>query len=432
LRLIDKIFGKKEATPITISLKFGELPDWLRIESEKRFGELHHHIRQKYGEIGVTLGNLSKSKEYLEAASSIDDAYKQIAKAGFSNKDNVVKHLNILIDKTIIPEKITISGANEFHTSAKSGLKALIENSIRSQQYTKALFPEGYKSVMDDLSHLDTLLDELIAPINEAKDKLDAYDRLYGDMDVINETKKQIKETGKHIPDIESKYKSLKNELRDLESKLEDMEKSEEIIRAHELEEQVIKLKDRLSDIDSNVRLIFTPLSKVLSRMEKQNTSGRHKMSHGNVEIMMALREDPVSILGTDITQFLDEIRIRIDDGTLGLKQQKINTTIKQLDKLRDSEILSALSSKNESCSSDLEEAVDKLNVLTVYKEKNQFEKMLSDCRNKIGSTKNDLETERTHLETLIEKSEEYRTKLNSGLRFVFGTNIEIIDSPGS
>lgn len=428
MRFIEKIFGKKEAISVQVSLKFEELPAWLKVESEKKFGGLHNHIRQKYGEIDVAFGELNKSKECLEAATSINVAYKQIAKAGLSNKDNVVKNLNILIDKTIIPEKITVSSASEFHTYAKSGLKTLIENTIRSQQYTKALFPEEYKNVMNDLSHLNALFDELMHPIHGGKDKLDACDRLHIDIGVINEAMVQIKETSKHVLDIEKKYNSLMNELRDIELKLENMEKSEEISRAHELEEQVKNIKDRLSDIDSNVRLLFTPLSKVLSRMEKQNTSGRHKMSPGNVEILMALRDDSVSILGTDITQFLDDMRIRIEDGTLGLKQQKINTTIKQLDILRNSDILLTLNSKRNLCSSYLEEAVEKLNRLTVYNEKNQFEKMLSECRIVIDSTEKNLKTERTHIVKLRTKSEECLAELNSDLTFVFGTKIEIID----
>ncbi|MGP8321579.1 MAG: hypothetical protein ACT6FE_04550 [Methanosarcinaceae archaeon] len=428
MRFIEKIFGKKDVAPVPISLEFGELPAWLKVESEKRFGGLHDHIRQKYGEIGFALEGLSESKERLEAATSINDAYKQIAKAGLSNKNNVVKNLNILIDRTIIPEKITISDAAEFHINAKSGLKMLIENTIRSQQYTKALFPEEYRGVMDNLSHLDILFDELITPINEAKDKLDAYDRLYIDIDAISETTGQIEETGKNIQNIEKKFNSLKNELHDLELKLEDMGKSEEITRAHELEEQVKVIRERLSDIDSNVRLLFTPLSKALLRMEKQNISGRHKMSPENVKILMVLRDDPVSIIGNDITQFLDEMKIRIEDGTLGLKQQKINTTIKQFDVLRNSDTLSKYSNKRDSCSSDIEEAMEKLNRITIYNEKNQFEKMISNCQGKIGSTKNDLETERTHIATLTKTSEECIAELNSDLTFIFGTKIEIVD----
>lgn len=428
MKLIERLFGKKDIAPTLISLELGELLEWMEARLEKTFSRLHHHIRQKYGEIELAFGDLGVSKEHLNDANTIDDAYKQIAKAGISNKDNVVKNIGILIDRAIIPQdaNVTISAANKFHTSTKSGLKTLIENTMRSQQYAKALFPEEYRSVMDDLSHLDALLDELMAPINELQDKLDAYGRLKESVETINQYQQQIVENEKLILDLEKKYDSLENELRDLESKFENIVKCEEFAKAHELEKQVKALEDRSSDIDSNVKLMFAPLSKALSRMEKQDTSGRHKMSPKSKVFLLAVRDEPVSIIGTDINVFLDEIRERVEDGTLGLKQQKMNNTIKQLDKLRDSDILLSLSVKRESCLSELEDVKGELNRLTVYEEKTKSEKTISDCRSRTDSTRNDLETERTDQAALREKIEGSMAELNSDLKFVFEINVEV------
>lgn len=427
MKLIKRLFGKKDIVPTLISLELCELPEWMEVRSEKTFSRLHHHIRQKYEMIGVALGDLGVSKEHLNDANTVDDAYKQIAKAGISNKDNVVKNIGIIIDRTIIPQDATISAANEFYTSTKSGLKTLIENTMRSQQYAKALFPEEYRGVMDGLSHLETLLDELMAPINEVRDKLDAYDRLKESVETISQYQQQIVGNEDLILDLEKKYDSLENELRNLESKLEGVVKSEEFTKAHELEKQVKTLEGSLSDIDSNVKSMFAPLSKALSRMEKQDASGRHKMSPKSKEILLAIRGDPVSVLGTGINGFLDEIRGRIEDGTLGLKQQKMNNTIKQLNKLGDSDILSSLSEKRGSCSSELEEVKSELNRLTVYEEKTRSEKEMSACRSRIDSTKNNLETERTDQAALREKIEGSIADLNSDLKFVFGTDVEVI-----
>lgn len=428
MKLIERLFGKKEVVPTSISLELEELPEWIEVKSEKTFSRLHHHIKQKYEEIGVALGDLGVSKGHLNDANTVDDAYKQIAKAGISNKDNVVKNIGIIIDRTIIPQDATISAATEFYTSTKSGLKTLIENTMRSQQYAKALFPEEYRGVMDGLSHLETLLDELMAPINEVRDKLDAYDRLKESVETISQYQQQIVGNEDLIPDLEKKYDSLENELQSLESKLEGVVKSEEFTKAHELEKQVMTLEGSLSDIDSNLKSMFAPLSKALSRMEKQDASGRHKMSPESKEILLTIRDNPVSVLGTDINGFLDEIRGRIEDGTLGLKQQKMNNTIKQLDKLRDSDILSSLSEKRGLCLSELEEVKGELDRLTVYEEKTRSEKEMSACRSRIDSTKNDLETERTDQAALREKIEGSIADLNSDLKFVFGTDVEVIN----
>jgi len=208
LKLIKRLFGKKNVAPTLNSLELCELPEWMEVRSENIFNRLHHHIRQKYEEIELALGDLGVSKEHLNDANTVDDAYKQIAKAGISNKDNVVKNIGIIIDRTIIPQDATISAATEFYTSTKSGLKTLIENTMRSQQYAKALFPEEYRGVMDGLSHLETLLDELMAPINEVRDKLDAYDRLKESVETISQYQKQRVGNEDLIHDLEKKYDS--------------------------------------------------------------------------------------------------------------------------------------------------------------------------------------------------------------------------------
>lgn len=429
MKLIKKLFGQKVIAPTSISLELGELPEWMEARSENIFSRLHHHIRQKYEEIEVALGDLGESKEHLNDTNTVDEAYEQIAKAGISNKDNVVKNIGIIIDRTIIPQDATISAANEFYTSTKSGLKTLIGNTMRSQQYAKALFPEEYRGIMDDLSHLESLLDELVAPINEVQDKLDAYNRLKEGVGTIGQYQQKIVENETLIPDLEAKYVSLENELHNLESKLEDVVKSEEFAKAHELEKQVDTLEGSLSDMDSNVKSMFAPLSKALSRMEKQDASGRYKMSPKSKEILLAIKDNPISIRGTDINVFLGEIRARMEDGTLGLKQQKMNNTIKQLDKLRDSDILSSLGGKRESCLSELEDVKSELNRLTVYEEKIRFEKEISNFCSGIDSAKNDLETERTDQVNLREQIEGSMVELNSDLKFVFGSDVEVINS---
>jgi len=430
LKFIKKLFGKKEDVPTRISLKFGDLPGWLEAESEKRFSKLQPHIRQKYGEIGAALENLNTGKERLEAAMPVDEAvYKRIAKAGASNRDNLVKNLNIIIEKTVVPEDITASGASVFYTSARSTFKTSIENTIRSQQYVKTLYPGEYREIMDELSHLDTLLDELITPVNEVRDELDVYDRLSGTVETINNTKQQIREKEKKILDLERVYGSSKDDLRTGESELEQLEEGPDFVRAQELEEQVRILGEKISGIDFNVRAIFTPLSKAMLRMEKQDESGRHLLSPGSRDILGRLKEDPISVMGTDITPFLNEIRNRVKDGTLGLKQQKKNKTLEQIDKLTGSDILSPLYNQRKSYSAELARVLEELDGLTVYNERKRLKNQISGYQDMITSTEQDLELERKHLIRLRDEAETSMTELSSDIRHVFGNGIEVIHS---
>ena len=426
MKLIKKIFGKKEEVLPLTSLKFDELLVWIETESEKTFSKLQPSIRQKYEEIEAVLESLSSSKEQLHDAMPVEGAYKRIEKAGASNRDNVIKNLNIILDKTNIPDNATPTGASEFYLDAKSTFKTCIENTIRSQQYVKVLYPEEYQLVMGELTHLDTLLDELIAPVNEIKDILNAYDRLPEEIETIKQARQQITEKENEILGLEKKYDSLKHGLQTAESKLAGLQNSKELIKAQELEKQAKALKDQLSSIDFNLKGLFTPLSKAILRMEKQDESGRHVLSPESRNIVKLLKEDPISVLGTDIIPFLIDIRKRVEDETLGLKEQKKNKTLEQIDMLAGTDALLTLNEKRRLFSLELDRTLEELNRLTVYTEKTILEKQVSEYRSMVDSTEQDMELERKYLVRLKEETEKSMTELNSNLRNVFGDNIEV------
>lgn len=427
MKFITRIFGKKEDIPKEISIKIDDLPVWIKTESQKQFSVLRSDIKQKYDEISATLENLSTSRDQLKDAKFGEKTYKRLAKAGTSNRDNLIKNINVLIEKTIIPEDIDPSKAVEFYIDMKSTLKTCLDNTTRSQEYVKLIFPEGYKVVVIDLKRLDTLLDELMYFIDGVKDELDVYTKLPEDIEIINQSRHQIKEMTDNIPQLEAKYESLKNNLHTGEDRLAEMERSEEIIKANELEKQIKTLNDRISGINSNVKELFAPLSKALLRMQKQHESGRHTLSSINSNNLRTLIEDPALILGNDINSFLNEIRKSVEDGTLGLKQQKANKTTEQIDRLTGSDILLSLYRDRESDSAKLTGLLEERNRLTVYKERTRLVKKLSDYRGSINSIEQSLDIERKDLGSLIEEVEQLKTKLNSDLSFVFNKNIKIV-----
>jgi predicted nucleic acid-binding Zn-ribbon protein len=427
LKFIKRIFGKKEDIPKEISIKIDDLSVWIETESQKQFSVLRSDIKQKYDEISATLENLSTSRDQLKDAKFGEKTYKRLAKAGTSNRDNLIKNINVLIEKTIIPEDIDPSKAVEFYIDMKSTLKTCLDNTTRSQEYVKLIFPEGYKVVVIDLKRLDTLLDELMYFIDGVKDELDVYTKLPGDIEIINQSQHQIKEMTDNIPQLEAKYESLKKNLHTGEDRLAEMERSEEIIKANELEKQIKTLNDRISGINSNVKELFAPLSKALLRMQKQHESGRHTLSSINSNHLRTLIEDPALILGNDINSFLNEIQKSVEDGTLGLKQQKANKTTEQIDRLTGSDILLSMYRDRESDSAKLTGLLEGRNRLTVYKERTRLEKKLSDYRSSINSIEQSLDIERKDLDSLIEKVEQLKTKLNSDLSFVFNKDIKIV-----
>ncbi|HIH86293.1 MAG TPA: hypothetical protein HA304_00100 [Methanosarcinales archaeon] len=426
MKFIEKIFGKKEEAPAKLTFKFNELPAWLEKEGKNRFTELGAHIGHKYSEISSALEDLSEAKERLVDASFGEKVYKRLAKAGASNRDNLVKNLDIIIEKTAIPEDTDPSGAYQFHLDAKSVLNTCLENAVRSQQYVKALFPEEYKDIFGGLKHLDVLLDELVAPINAVKDELEAYDKLPGDIEQIRQMSQQIPAGQKNINELTGKYETLKVELGSEEARLEEVEAGDEFTRARELEEQARTLKGQISELDSNLAGLFAPLSKALSRMEKQDGSARHIMSANSRKVLKILKDELVSALDVDLSCFLVEMKGRVEDGSLGLKQQKMNKTLEQIDRLVGTDVLLRLKSQREGYSSELAGVRGELEGLTVYREKTQVEDRISECRNVMDSTEQKLDAEKREVARLKKEVEEMKSGLDSDLSDIFGKDIEV------
>ncbi|KAF5419702.1 MAG: hypothetical protein C5S45_06150 [Candidatus Methanocomedens sp.] len=426
MKFIDKIFGKKEEAPSKLTLKFNELAAWLEKEGESTFAELGAHIGHKYSEINTALVDLSEAKERLVDASFGEKVYKRLAKAGASNRDNLVKNLDVIIEKISIPEDADPSEAYKFHLDAKSVLNTCLENAVRSQQYVKALFPEEYKDIWGGLKHLDVLLDELVAPINEVKDELEAYDKLPRDIEQIRQMQQQIPAGQKNIKELTGKYETLKVELGSEVARLEDVEAGDEFTHARELEGQARTLKGQVSEVDSNLAGLFAPLSKALSRMEKQDGSARHIMSADSRKVLKILKDEPVSALDIDLSGFLVEMKTRVEDGSLGLKQQKMNKTLEQIDRLVGTDVLSRLNNQREEYSSELAGVRGELEGLTVYREKTQVEDRISECRNVMDSTGQKLDAEKKEVARLKKEVEELKSGLDSDLSEIFGKDIEV------
>lgn len=426
MSIIKRFFGKKEEIPLQTSVEFNKLPDWIETESSQIFSELRSHIRQKYDEINKILEDIGESRDELIGAKFGEKVFVKMAKAGASNRDNVVKNLNIIKERISVPENTDHAVASEFYTNAKSILSNSLENAIRSQQYVKLLFPEEYRSVLFDLKHLDAVLDELNLPIKDIKDKLDAYERLPGEIEMINQTRQQIENKNRRIPELEKMHESLKNDLPGFESKLKELEKSTEFIKAQELEERVITCDEQIIGIDANIRELFAPLSKALSRVEKQDKSQRHTLSYESRGILNLLIKDPVSALKIDIAPFLIDLKTRVEDGSLGLKEQKMNKILEQINKLTGTDIISSLDGQRDSRLSELVGLSEELKELTVYKEKTQLKQEMSECKGKIYSTEQELDDDRRELERLTEEVGTLKADLDSNLSYVFERDIKV------
>ncbi len=426
MKFIDKLFGKKKAENPSLKLKIDELPQFISDESEIEFNELKPFILNKYKEINYSIGAIPEVIDSLLTAEVVESANKRVEKVGDANKDNIVNNLRSIIEKVVTPKDTSLQSTFEFCIIAKSTLKTVHENTHRSQLYIKAIYPEESQKIIAALSSLEDPVDELLVALRDKKARMDSFDKFSEEIENYNRMRKQILESQTKVEHFESRISSMKKDVHDAKNKLDELENSREFERAKELEVEISTLKEQLSDVDHNIQRLFSPLSKVFSRMEKQDKSEICVLSPEHRQILEKITHDPASALEHDLDSFFAEVKPRIEDGSLGLKDQMCEKVLQQLDKLQSSEALASLRDQRKEYSLQLESAMNELNGLSVYGDKEELVKQISRDEHMLKTTENDLIMEKKHFDTLTEECQLLRSGLSLEIKGLFEKDIEI------
>lgn len=426
MKFIDKLFGKKKAEDLSVKLNIDELPRFIATESEKEFNELKPLILRKYKEIHILLSDIPEVIESLLSAEVAENANRRVEKVGDANRDNIANNLRLITDKVVPPGDDSLRIAFEFCVTAKSTLKTVVENTHKSQLYIKAIYPEESQKIIAILSSLEDQVDELLIPLRDKKARIDSFDKFSEEVENYKRMQKQIRESQNKVGNLKSRIDSMKKELGDAENRLRELEGSREFERAKQLENEAGTLKEQLSDIDHNIQRLFTPLSKVFSRMEKQDKSEICVLSPEHRQILEKITHDPASALEHDMDSFFAQIKPRIENGSLGLKDQMCEKAQQQVNKLQSSEALSSLREQRKEYSLQLESAMNELNSLSVYRDKEQLVQQISRGEHMLKTLEGDLDTERKHLDTLTEESELLQSGLSLEVKGLFEKDVEI------
>ncbi|MBC7085891.1 MAG: hypothetical protein H5T43_05955 [Methanomethylovorans sp.] len=426
MRLIDKIIGKKPKEEVSIRLKPNELLQFISDEYEKEFNGFKPFIHKKYKEINAILADIPEVINSLLAADALEHTSKRVEKVGDANKENIVNNLRFIIEKIKTYEEFSLDDTFNFCINAKSALKTVLENTHRSQLYIRAIYPEEAQKIVSTLSKLEDNVDELFIHVRDIKMRKDSFDKFSNEIENYKRMQVQIQESHKKIKHIESKIDSMKKNIHDSKEKLNELENSQEFERAKQFESEINILKEKISDIDHNIQRLFTPLSKVFSRMKKQDMSGICLLSPEHRQILEKILYDPTSALEDDMDSFFAGIRPRIENGSLGLKDQMCEKALQHLDKLCNSKELSSQREKRKEYSLKLKNVTDELNSLNIYRNKEQLMQQISRDEHMLKIIEGDLNTEKKHLHTLTEESELLESGLNMEIKGLFEKDIEI------
>ena len=426
MKFLEKIFGRKKEEPETLYLEFEKIPEWIKNESEKEVDELRLSIQDTYKEVNDVLEELKHDKEFLMEAEPVETADKRMEKVGDSNRDNIIDNLDMLIEKISVPDDFSLKGSYDFYVNSRSDMNTFLDNARKSMIYAKALYPEEYRKIDTDLERLNELLSDLFKTIKEPKNKLDSSEDILANIENIRNLWDEIDTSRNNIHKLEDKYSSLNKDMEETELQFDRLKNSQEYTKAKEIENEIQNIRIQINDMESEIKRMFTPLSKALSRMKKQDENKMHKLSPQLRKMLDMIMENPSSAMNLDLNPVYDEVLLRIENDSLGLKDKKKEKTLEQVQKLKNSSEPQRLYEQKKKHDLHLSQLMEKLDQMSVYNKKESLEKDIVRKRSMLESVQRDLDTERRHLENLEVKLEHAKSELNSNMRTVFDQDIII------
>ena len=428
MKFIERLFGKKQEKEESHSavFEFRELAAIVTEESEKQTEELKPVVGERYRLIRASLSELEKLKEDLLSAEPIENVSKRGEKLGDSNRDNVVNNLNLIHDKLKVPEDTSPITASEFFKESKSLLKTVLDNTSRSLMYIKALYPREHQKINQGLAELEDSLDELYSAITQGIKRVESLEQIASEIENIKKIEEEMDNSAKKIQEMHSRYDASKEKVVKAESRLAELVNSEEFEKAKQLKSEIKTVELEITDIEAEAKRLFTPLSKALSRMEKQDNNEKCVLSPDNRAMLKSIKEEPANAIEKNIDPFLSELTNRIESGELGLKEQMCEKALKQIEVLSDRSVISSLVEHRKEHLEEKDELLEELNSLSIYQEKEDIEKVMEKYNQTIKDVNDDIDSESKHVFNLKEEIEIKKSDLLSNIREIFGEETEI------
>ncbi|MCX9024704.1 MAG: hypothetical protein OIN85_01245 [Candidatus Methanoperedens sp.] len=411
MKLIDRLFGKKQTTPSGIP--FDELPEWLESRSKKISEEMGKDASSLYSEIAKALSAIKESTTVLEEATPEGRFHLKMVKVAASNRDNMNKQVRMLLDNINIPQATDTATIMEFHENAIQTLTVCLENMMKSYQYTKLVYFEDSKELIAKVNALGRLLNQLIEPIDNKRNVLDALNIARTTIQNIKNVTLDIGFNEKTIQENEGKIAILKKEFTEKEKALALLKESESWKEYIKSREELISLETEASKKEADISGLILPLNKALGRLKQLSDSGRYTLAP-------EIKEGLNSCLSGQINvnpEFFIEFRKIVESGVLNLTTDKTDKILEQIKLV----LVSLDSSKREyqALTQDIEKQKEKISGLKAADEETGLEKRIVDLKDKITAMEKELELSRNRVESLKRDIELKRQELQQSVSVI-------------
>ncbi len=413
MKWIDRLFGKRQTSPSVIT--FDDLPEWLESRSRKISEEMGGEASSLYSGIGEALSAIKESTAVLEDATPEGRFHLKMVKVATSNRDNMSKQVRMLLENINIPQATDIAAIMAFHENAIQTLTVCLENMMKSYQYTKLVYFEESKELITKVNTLGRLLNQLIEPIDNKRNVLDALNTARTTIQNIKNINLEIGSNEKTLQENEGKIVLLKKELHEQEKALTQLKESEPWKEHIKSREELISLETDARKNEADLRSLILPLHKALGRLKQLSDGGRYTLAP-------EIKEGLNSCLSGQINVnpgFFAEFRKIVESGILNLTTEKTNKILEQTKLIAAS--LDSLKKEYLALTQDIEKQKEKISGLKAADEEAELEKRIAGLKDKITALEKELELSRNRVESLKRDIESKRLELQQ--------NVSVIDS---
>ncbi len=414
LKWLNKIIGK-ETRQETPAIAFHEVENWVADELKADLDEFFKSAARIFAEIEATKEQLVRDIGVFETAEP-PEMQPRVLKVGLAARDNIIKQINMLIDKINIPP-MDYSAIREFYVTAHINLENMLEKSVKSHHSARYLFPKEVGVVISDVRDVKKLLTKLKLLIDEKEDLIGTFSGISGVIQNIIDLQDTIVEHNLRIGNTGSELEGFRHKSDNCAARLEQLSDSTEWSSFVELEVGLKRACEERDAIETGVTELFMPLNKAFKRMEKQDASGRHTLSAKQKESLDMSLKSPIDMDAADVTDFMIGVCKLLGDDVLGLKDRKRDKAISQTKQIIDSFALKK--DAYQSISSRIIEIEDRISSLTISETKTTLELELATNNGRIARIEQEIENLRVELEMRGNELEDQKRALSDAVNSI-------------
>ncbi|MCD6575582.1 MAG: hypothetical protein J7K73_00285 [Nanoarchaeota archaeon] len=343
-KFLSKIFKKKKEVPEKKKVTENEVSKLID-EIEKNLFEKHESeakkVSKNFERIRENLKEIADKLRAEEIGFEIDPNLK---KKVMSARDNVADKLEYLFNHSSKVEATDWNKFSELRDKTYHLLEEIKDILSKKGELIKIGFKKERGMLDETGANLATILSRMDEILNENLSKLTSINEARENIVRLKELNEQIKKTKEKLSEKEKELQDLRKNQNLVKEKLREIEKSSQFMRKKEIEnelktlvEEELKLE---SDVKSNLNFIIKGIKKYIhfygGFLSKEDLKQIKEFIENPTEIILEGREEKIIKILPEVKKLIEEEKIKFDEKTKARILEDINKMPIELSSLKD------------------------------------------------------------------------------------------------